>query len=103
MVVKPFGPEGYLRLRMTWPKVRAIVAIDSIAGVYLGEQETRIAKVTSMAWEGAEEVSAGTRLTLASETASAVLTLDAAPPWPHALELTLRYKYLRLDSLFGAR
>ncbi len=103
VVVKPFGPEGYLRLRMTWPKVRAIVAIDSIAGVYLGEQETRIAKVTSMAWEGAEEVSAGTRLTLASETASAVLTLDAAPPWPHALELTLRYKYLRLDSLFGAR
>jgi hypothetical protein len=28
---------------------------------------------------------------------------DAPPAWPHALEIFLRFKYLRLDPLFGAR
>jgi hypothetical protein len=39
----------------------------------------------------------------ADTPAEVVVDLDAAPPWPHALELVLRFKYLKLDSVFGAR
>jgi hypothetical protein len=32
-----------------------------------------------------------------------VVAFDTPPAWPHALEIVLRFKYLRLDPLFGAR
>lgn len=103
VMVKPFGGEAYRRLRLTWPGARAVVQIDQIAASYIGENERRPARLGAVAWSGTTEIAPGLHLTAADQAGEAVVDLDAPPPFAHALELTLRFKYLRVDPLFGAR
>ncbi len=102
VIVKPFGPEAYKRLRFTWPNARAVVQIDTVGAVYLGETERRAAKVGPVQWSGTSEVP-GARMTAPGTPGEAVVELDAPPAWAHALEITLRFKYLRLDPMFGGK
>ena len=99
--IKAFGPEAYTRLKLTWPAARSVIQIDEARVTYLGETERRtaIAKVSS--WSGTKEAN-GAQLT---DTTAAETILDLGPPpaWPHSLEITLRFKYLRLDPMFGGR
>lgn len=103
VVIKPLGVEAYKRLRFTWPKARAVAALDHVGVAYLGEHERRAAKVGPLAWTGAQAVPGGAHMTAADTIAEVTVDLDAAPPWPHALEITLRFKYLKLDPVFGGR
>jgi len=103
VIIKPFGVEGYRRLRFTWPTARAIVQIDSVAAIYIGETERRAAKVTQAVWSGDTEAASGVSVIEADKPGEAVVSLDEAPPWPHVLEVTLRFKYLRLDPMFGGK
>jgi FMN phosphatase YigB (HAD superfamily) len=103
VIVKPFGIEGYRRLRFTWPNARAIAQIDNVSAVYIGETQHRGAQVTQAVWSGDTEAASGVSVIEAGKPAEAVVTLDEAPPWPHALEVTIRFKYLRLDPMFGGK
>ena len=103
VIVKPFGPDAYRRLRLTWPAVRAVVQIDQIALNYIGESEQRPAVISPPAWSNTTEISSGLHMTDLGKAGEAVVSLGTPPPWAHALELTLRFKYLRLDPMFGAR
>ncbi len=102
VMIKPFGPEAYRRLRLTWPSARAVVQIDHISAAYFGESEQRPAALAPVVWIAAAEISPGLRLIKSGKAGVAVVDLGAPPPFAHALELTLRFKYLRLDPVFGA-
>ncbi len=103
VIVKPFGPEAYQRLRFTWPNAKAIAQVDSISAAYIGENERKAAAVGTPAWSGCTDIATGVHMISAGAPCEVVVDLKGAPPGPHALELTLRYKYLRLDPMFGAR
>ena len=99
--IKAFGPEAYTRLKLTWPTARSIIQIDDARVTYLGETEQRTTPVKVSSWFGATEAN-GAQLT-GADAVETILDLGTPPPWPHALELTLRFKYLRLDPMFGGR
>ena len=101
--VKPFGPEAYWRLRLTWPDARAIVQIDGLVGEYVGERERRPAELRPPAWTGAFKILPGIYMVEPGKPAEVVIALTTPPAWPHALELTLHFKYLKLDAVFGGR
>ncbi len=103
VVIKPAGIEAYKRLRLTWPNARAVMELDHVGATYIGEHERRAAKIGPMAWSGAQPLPGGGHVSVAGTAAEVVFDLEAAPPWPHALELTLRLKYLKLDPVFGGR
>ena len=102
VIVKPFGPDAYKRLRFTWPNACAVVQVDMVSAAYLGETERRAAKVGAVTWTGTTDTS-GAQMTAPGTPAESVVELDAPPAWPHALEITLRFKYLRLDPMFGGK
>ena len=99
--IKAFGPEAYTRLKLTWPAARSVIQIDEARVTYIGETERRTAPVKVSSWSGTKDAN-GAQLT---DTAAADTILELGPPpaWPHALEITLRFKYLRLDPMFGGR
>jgi FMN phosphatase YigB (HAD superfamily) len=99
--IKGMGPDVYRRLRLTWPDCRGILRLDRVAVTYLGEGERRTVEIDlgTAAWTGAQALEGGA-MQLA-RGAVTVLDLGAPPAWPHGLELSLRFKYLRLDPLFG--
>ncbi len=103
VVIKPFGPEAYKRLRLSWPQARAVMQIDHIGISYIGERQRSLGVPGPAAWSNASAVSTGAYLSIGDKPAEAVIDLGAPPSWPHALELTVRYKYLKLDPIFGAR
>lgn len=103
VVVKPPGPEAYNRLRFTWPKARAVMQIDSIQVSYFNERQRSTAILGPVAWSGVSAVSTGAYVSIAETPAEAVVDLGTPPPWPHAVELTVRYKYLKLDPIFERR
>ncbi|MBY0510774.1 MAG: hypothetical protein K2P94_11575, partial [Rhodospirillaceae bacterium] len=103
VIVKPFGMDAYRRLRFTWPKGRAVVELDHVGATYMGENERKAAKVGALTWSGVQAIPGGGHVTAADTAAEVTIDLDPAPPWPHAVELVLRFKYLKLDPVFGGR
>lgn len=102
-VVKSFGADAYRRIKLVWPAAAAVAALDQVSIIAQGERETRRVGIISQDWAGAAEIAPGTRQTAAEPAAEAVLTLAEPPAFAHALEMTIRLKYLRLDPLFGGR
>jgi FMN phosphatase YigB (HAD superfamily) len=103
-IVKPFNAEAYRRLRFTWPRARAVVAIDSVAVSYIGENQRQNAVPVGLTWTNTTTLdAAGSQMSAVDKAAEAVLALDAAPAWPHAIEIAFRFKYLKLDPVFGGR
>ena len=103
IIVKPFGVEAYRRLRFTWPNVRAVAQLEQVSAAYLGEDDRRAAKLGPLSWSGTQEIAPGAHMTIPGTAAEVTVALDTPPPGAHALELTLRFKYLKLDPVFGAR
>lgn len=101
--VKSFGADAYRRIKLTWPAAAAVAALDQVSIIARGERETRRVEITSQDWSGAAETGAGARQIASGTPAEVVLTLADPPSFPHALEMTIRLKYLRLDPLFGGR
>ncbi|MBX7199651.1 MAG: HAD family hydrolase [Rhodospirillaceae bacterium] len=105
--IKSFGADAYRRIKLTWPAAAAVAALDQVSIIAQGERETRRVEITSQEWSGAGEIAPGTRQivspTSGSGPAEVILTLSDPPAFAHALEMTLRLKYLRLDPLFGGR
>ena len=101
-MIKPFGPEAYWRLRFSWPDARAIVQIDAAAAAYIGEHEQRPAELRPVTWTGAFKILPGVYMIEPGKPAEAIIALNTPPAWPHALQLILRFKYLKLDPIFGA-
>ena len=99
--IKAFGPDAYTRLKLAWPAARSVIQIDEARVTYLGENERRTVPVKVSSWSGTKDAS-GAQLTDAT-AAETILDLGTPPAWPHALEITLRFKYLRLDPMFGGR
>ncbi len=101
-MIKPFGPEAYWRLRFSWPDARAILQIDGAAAAYIGEHEQRPAELRPVVWSGAFKIMQGIYMIEPGKPAEAIIALNTPPAWPHALQLVLRFKYLKLDPVFGA-
>ncbi|MCC6913387.1 MAG: hypothetical protein IT566_06765 [Rhodospirillaceae bacterium] len=105
VTVKGAGPEAFLRLRLTLPGARAIVALDSFSVSFAGERDH---KTVNLLDEGGRRVSwvnvepgPDTAKTTTKQGTSFDADLSAdVPPWMHMLTLRLRFKYLRLDDLF---
>ena len=99
--IKAFGPDAYTRLKLIWPAARSVIQIDEARVTYIGETERRTAVAKVASWSGTKDAN-GAQLTDAT-TAETILELGPPPAWPHSLEITLRFKYLRLDPMFGGR
>ncbi len=101
IAVKPFGPEAYQALRIQWPTGKSIFSIKQCAVLYRGESEQDVIDVTtSLTFEGDVEMHAGAAI---SGSADSFVTIDlgaSIPPWPHGLDLLLRFTYVRLDRIF---
>ena len=97
--LKTEGPDAYVRLRLTWPKSRALVTLDRIIATYIVDGRPSAVQVVASEWTGACDLGGGERLI---EGGATVIDLGAVtPPKTHALDLELRFKYLRLDPLFA--
>ncbi len=103
VTIKNFGADVYRRIKLTWPAVAAVAAVDRVSIIARGEREVRTLGITAQHWTGTSEISPGARLCAGNAPAELVLDLQDPPAFAHALELTLRVKYLRLDPLFGGR
>ncbi len=104
--VKSFGADAYRRIKLVWPAAAAVAGLDQVRIIARGERENVRVEVMSQDWSGAAEIAPGARQIAGPPTgqsAEVILTLGDPPAFPHALELTLRLKYLRLDPIFGAR
>ena len=101
IAVKSFGPDAYQQLRLSWPRARSIVTIDNCAVVFRGDGQTSGIDVTRyVTFDGDVEERDGI-FTLGPEGAHALVSLGTEiPTWPHALDLRLRFTYLRLDRVF---
>ncbi len=97
--LKAEGPEAYVRLHLRWPTARAVVRLDRATATFTVNGVPRSVDIPNVQWAGAHDLGKGEFLIERGET---VLDLAAhIPPQPHALDLELRFKYLRLDPLFA--
>lgn len=99
--IKAMGPDAYQALSLHWPAARSVITVAQCAVLFRGETEQKIEDVTkALVMEGEVQVIEGAVVT---GSAGAQVTLDLAavtPPWPHSLDLLLRFKYLRTDRIF---
>jgi FMN phosphatase YigB (HAD superfamily) len=102
VTIKGFGPEAYSRIKLSWPAAQAVIALLLPVFVCQGEQEVRVQKVKNLTWSGAREIAQGVQFTTGA-AAETIIELSDPPPFAHALEVTMRFKYLRLTPMFGAR
>jgi FMN phosphatase YigB (HAD superfamily) len=107
--IKPAGGPAYQRLRLRWPQTKAVLKLVSMELTYSGSGFSKkvdmLDPARAGAWQftGMREIEDGAKLTL-PEGPQAIVDLAAVtPPWDHALSLKMRYKYLKLDSLFMNR
>ncbi|NKB45439.1 MAG: hypothetical protein GKS03_14300 [Alphaproteobacteria bacterium] len=97
--IKPFGPEAYQVLHMQWPNAKAVVVVERCAVRYRGESEQSVIDITSKL-----SIDGGTHegpIMVGETGASITFELGSTlPPWPHGLDLLLRFTYVRLDRIF---
>lgn len=109
VTIKPLGGDAFQRLRLRWPQSNAVLKINSLELNYVGEGQTKKVEMTGPEMAGAWSLTGMAQLEpsvyrLHAEGPQAVLDISAAtPPWPHVLKLRMRYKYLKLDNIFGNR
>lgn len=101
LTIKPLGAESYARVKLVWPTAQAVIAVIPPVFVCKGERETRGLAVNGLAWSGTKEIFQGVQLTTGD--AEAVVDLGRPPTFAHSIEMTLRFKYLRLSPIFGAQ
>ncbi len=101
LTLKALGPEPCLRVRITWPAAQAVIAIIPPVFACRGKRESRGLAVNGLEWFGTKEIFQGVQLTSGDE-AGAIIDLGRAPAFPHSIDMTLRFKYLRLAPIFGA-
>lgn len=102
LTIKNFGAEALTRVSLVWPAAQAVIAIVPPVFICRGERETRGLAVNGLEWFGAKEIFQGIQMT-SGEDAGAVIDLGRPPPFPHVIEMTLRFKYLRLAPIFGVQ
>lgn len=100
VMIKGFGAEAFTRLRLSWPAAQAVVALSAPQFIAHGESEVRAVAVRGVTWTGVREIETGVNLSGAAAPET-IIDLGAPPPFAHALEMTLRFRYLRLTPLFG--
>lgn len=100
VMIKGLGAEAFTRVRLAWPAAQAVISLSSSQFVCHGENEARALAVTGISWTGAREITPGVHMS-DSHVAETIIDLGAAPPFAHALEMTVRFKYLRLTPMFG--
>ena len=100
LTIKDAGAEPLVRVKFVWPAAQAVIAIIPPVFTCRGDKDSRGLAVNGLAWSGAKEIFQGVQLTDGTETA-AIVDVGRPPPFPHAVEMTLRFKYLRLAPIFG--
>ncbi|MEQ8509599.1 MAG: hypothetical protein RIB43_11380 [Rhodospirillaceae bacterium] len=102
--VKDFNPSAYQAIEIKFPESAAAIVIDQCAVLYRGEAEQKVLDVTRNIKLNETMVVAGQVAVLDARAGYMMLDLSATiPPWPHSLELLLRFKYLRLDPVYSSR
>lgn len=100
VMIKALSAEAFTRVRLIWRVAQAVIAPSPPQFVCRSENETRTLAVTGLSWTDAREIEPGVQLS-GGPAAETIITLGAAPPFAHAVEMTLRLKYLRLTPMFG--
>lgn len=101
LTIKPLGADSYVRVKLAWPAAQAVIAIIPPVFLCKGECEARGLAVNGLSWSDTKEIFQGVQLTAGD--AAATIDLGRPPAFPHAIEMTLRFKYLRLSPIFGAQ
>lgn len=101
--IKPIGPDAYQSVSIQWPAARSVIVITQCAVLFRGETEQKVEDVTkALTMEGNVQVVEGACVT---DSTGAQFTIDLSvitPPWPHSLDLLLRFKYLRTAPLYSS-
>ena len=99
--IKPFGPQAYQALQLQWPSAASLVLIERCAVMYRGEAEQAVIDVTSkLSIDSGDEMQNGA-IMMGEDGGSITIDLGSSmPPWPHSLDLLLRFTYVRLDRVF---
>jgi hypothetical protein len=107
VALKPSGPQVYQRLRLRFPKASALLAIDQISLIYVGERDKktiildRASGLERITWLNMQS---GPEQLLVTSKNGAEARVDLGPDtplWLHALHFRIRYRYLKADSPFG--
>ncbi len=101
LTIKPMGTAACGRVKLAWPSAQAIIAIIPPVFACRGERETRGLAVNGLSWTDTREVFQGVQLTTGD--AAAIVELGRPPAFAHSIEMTLRFKYLRLSPIFGVQ
>ena len=99
-MLKDIRADSLTRIKLTWPAAQAVIAIIPPVFVCRGERETRGLAVNGLEWFGTKEMFQGVQMT-SGDDASTIVDLGRPPAFSHAVEMTLRFKYLRLAPIFG--
>ena len=99
--IKSFGPQAYQALQLHWPSAASVVRIERCAVLYRGEAEQSVVDVTSkLSIDSGEEIQNGVIQMGAAGGSTTIDLVSSLPPWPHSLDLLLRFTYVRLDRVF---
>lgn len=109
VTLDPRAGNPFQRLRFRWPQANAVLKLVSLDVTYQGQGQSKMYEMlepqyeSAWAFSGVRQIEPQTML-LSAEGPQAILSIGAlTPPWPHTVRLQLRYKYLKLDSLFVNR
>jgi FMN phosphatase YigB (HAD superfamily) len=106
VTIKGANAEAFQRLRLKLPAVRAVFGLDHFSAAFSGERDHRTVDLLGenarrITWNNAD---AGPDSAYTTTKQGSTFDVDLSrdvPPWLHTLTLRLRFKYLRLDDVFG--
>lgn len=99
--IKPMGPNAYQAVHIQWPATRSVIEVAQCAVLFQGETEQKAEDVTQHLQASYDVQAIDGTLVTGPDGAKLSLDLTAlTPPWPHSLDLLLRFKYLRIDRIF---
>ncbi len=105
--LKPMGPQVYQRLRLRFPKAAAHISVDQVTLNYIGEEKNKAVVLNPAAhhdaftWSGVQIQSS---VLFASGDEDSAMFIDlgsVTPAWLHGLNISIHFRYLRIDPLFS--
>jgi FMN phosphatase YigB (HAD superfamily) len=98
--LKPFGPDAYTSFTMVWPSAPSIVSLSLCALVFQGETQHNVVDLTDQVKCAGDMTQQRGYLEIGPNGATMVIDLSSVTvPWPHQLDLVLRFTYARLGRM----
>ncbi len=100
MAVKSFGPDALKSFTVAWPSVPSILSVALCGLVFQGESQQNVADLTNHVKYAGDMIQQRGYIEVGASGATMSVDLASATvPWPHQLDLVLRFTYARLGRM----